>query len=92
MMAGHEQRVNLIVNRIVNHGRQLGRSLLLLVFYTTVFVTFVGRTVQWMVNAVKWTSLFARYTVSVFDFIYRHLHWGKRKSVAGGAREICPEL
>lgn len=92
MMAGHEQRVNQIVNRIVNHGRQLGRSLLLLVFYTTVFVTFVGRTVQWMVNAVKWTSLFARYTVSVFDFIYRHLHWGKRKSVAGGAREICPDL
>ena len=82
MMAGHDQRVNLIIN----HGRQLGRSLLLLAHYTTVFVAFVGRTVQWMVDAVKWTSLFARYTVSVFDSIYRHLHWGKRK----GARELCP--
>lgn len=83
IMAGHDQRVNLIINQ----GRQLGRSLLLLAHYTTVFVAFVGRTVQWMVDAVKWTSLFARYTVSVFDSIYRHLHWGKRKSVA---REICP--
>lgn len=81
-MAGHDQRVNLIINQ----GRQLGRSLMLLAHYTTVFVAFVGRTVQWMVDAVKWTSLFARYTVSVFDSIYRHLHWGKRK----GAREICP--
>lgn len=88
MMAGHDQRVN----RIINHGRQLGRSLLLLAHYTTVFVAFVGRTVGWMVDAVRWTSLFARYTVSVFDSIYRHLQWGKRKSVAGGggggAREI----
>lgn len=85
-MAGHDQRVNLIINR----GRQLGRSLMLLAHYTTVFVAFVGRTVQWVVDAVKWTSLFAHYTVSVFDSIYRHLHWGKRKSVAaGGGREIC---
>lgn len=84
-MARHDQRVNLIIN----HGRQLGRSLALLVHYATVFVAFVGRTVQWMVDAVKWTSLFARYTVSAFDSIYRHLHWGKRRSVAGGARELC---
>lgn len=91
IMAGHDQTVNLIIN----HGRQLGRSLILLVHYAAVFVAFVGRTVQWMVDAVKWTSLFARYTVSVFDSIYRHLHWGKRKGVAaaaagGGARDICP--
>lgn len=84
-MAGHDQRVNLIINR----GRQLGRSLLLLAHYTTVFVAFVGRSVQWMVEAVRWTGLFARYTVSAFDSIYRHLHWGKRKSVTGGGREIC---
>lgn len=84
-MARHDQRVNLIIN----HGRQLGRSLALLVHYATVFVAFVGRTVQWMVDAVKWTSLFARYTVSAFDSIYRHLHWGNRRSVAGGARELC---
>ncbi|KAK9525796.1 hypothetical protein VZT92_016476 [Zoarces viviparus] len=85
-MAGHDQGVN----RIINQGRQLGRSLLLLVHYTAVFVAFAGRSVQWMVAAVRWTTLFARYTVSVFDSIYRHLHWGKRKSAAGGAREICP--
>lgn len=83
-MAGHDQ-----VNLIINHGRQLGRSLVLLAHYTTVFVAFVGRTVQWMVDAVKWTSLLARYTVSVFDSIYRHLHRGKRRSVAGGTRELC---
>lgn len=84
-MAGHDQRVNLIINR----GRQLGRSLLLLAHYVTVFVAFVGRFVQWMVDAVKWTSLFTRYTVSVFDSIHRHLHWGKRKDVANGGRELC---
>lgn len=84
IMATHDQRVNLLINR----GKQLGRSLLLLAHYTTVFVAFVGRSVQWMVDAVRWTSLFARYTASVFDSVYRHLHWGKRKSV--GAREICP--
>lgn len=85
-MTGHDQRVNLIINQ----GRQLGRNLMLLAYYTTVFVAFVGRTVQWMVDAVKWTSLFARYTVSVFDSIHRHLHWGRRKGVAGGAKELCP--
>lgn len=85
-MTGHDQRVNLIIN----HGRQLGRNLMLLAYYTTVFVAFVGRTVQWMVDAVKWTSLFARYTVSAFDSIYRHLHWGRRKGVTGGAKELCP--
>lgn len=84
-MAGHDDRVNLIIN----HGRQLGRSLLLLAHYTTAFMAFVGRTVQWMVDAVKWTTLFARYTVAAFDSVYRHLHWKKRKSV-GGARELCP--
>lgn len=85
MMVVNDQRLNLIINR----GRQLGRSLVLLAYYTTVFVAFVGRTVQWVVDAVKWTSLFAHYTVSVFDSMYRHLHWGSRKSLAGGARKLC---
>lgn len=80
-MGVHEQRVNLIIN----HCRQLGRSLLLLAHYTTVFVAFLGRTVLWVVEAVRWTTLFARYTVSVFDSIYRHLLWWRRR----GAREIC---
>lgn len=85
-MAGHDQRVNLIIN----HGRQLGRSLLLLAHYTTVFVAFVGRTVQWMVDAMKWTSIFARNTASLFDSIGKHLHRLMRKSVvAGGREQIC---
>lgn len=82
-MAVHDKRVSLIINQ----GRQLGRSLLLLAHYISVFVAFVGHGVQWMVGAVRWTSLFARYTVSVFDSIYRHLQWGRRRSTA---REICP--
>lgn len=86
MMAGHEQRVKLIIN----HGKQLGRSLLLLAYYTTVFVGFVGRFAQWMVRAVKWTSMFARYTTSAFDFIYTHLHWGKRRGINAGTKELCP--
>lgn len=85
MMAGREQRVN----QIFHQGRQLGRSLLLLVHYTTVVVAFAGRSVQWMVGAVKWTTLFARCTVSVFDSIYRHMPRGKRNGVAGGAGEVC---
>lgn len=88
MMIGHKRRVN----QIINHGRQIGRSLMLLVHYTSVFVAFAGRSVQWMVDAVRWTTLFARYTVSVFDSIYRHLHRGKKTSVAGGASEISPRL
>lgn len=81
-MAVHDPRVNLLIN----HWRQLGRNLLLLCHYTTVFVAFVGRTVRWMVEAVRWTCLFARYTTSMFDSIFRLLHWGKRKSVRG----VCP--
>ncbi|AWO98174.1 Hypothetical protein SMAX5B_010660 [Scophthalmus maximus] len=83
-MVVHDQRVNLIIN----HGRQLGRSLLLLAHYATTFVVFVGRTVQWLVDAVKWTSLFARYTTSAFDSVYRHLRWGKRRKREAG--DICP--
>nr|XP_020472454.1 LOW QUALITY PROTEIN: guanylyl cyclase-activating protein 1-like [Monopterus albus] len=71
---------------IINHGRQLGRSLLLLAHYTTVFLAFVGRTVQWMVDAVKWTSMFSRYTVSLFDSIYKRLHSGKRSRVPGAEK------
>lgn len=80
-MAVHDKRVTLIIN----NGRQLGRSLLLLAHHITVFVAFVGRTVQWTAEVGKWTSLFARYTVSAFDSIYRHLPWGRRRSVAAGA-------
>ncbi|KAM3587765.1 uncharacterized protein V6R79_013711 [Siganus canaliculatus] len=84
-MAGHDQRVALIINQ----GRQLGRSLLLLLHYTTVFVAFVGRSVQWMVDAVKWTTLFARYTAAAFDSVYRSLHRGRGNAVTAGGRDVC---
>lgn len=84
-MAVHDQRVSLIINQ----GRQLGRSLVLLARYTMVFVAFVGRTVQWMAHVVEWTGVFGRYTLSVFDSVYRLVLWGKRKSIAGGAKELC---
>lgn len=79
-MGGHDQ-----VHLIINQGRQLGRSVLLLVHYITVFVAFVGRFVHWIVEVVRWTTLFTRYTVSVFDSIYRHLLWWNRR---GGVREL----
>lgn len=84
-MAVHDQRVNLIINQ----GRQLGRSLVLLAYYTTVFVAFMGRSLQWIAHAVEWTNVFGRYTLSAFDSVYRLVLWGKRKSIAGGARELC---
>ncbi|KAK6314711.1 hypothetical protein J4Q44_G00142400 [Coregonus suidteri] len=88
MGPGHDPRVNLIIN----NGRQLARSLLLLAHYTTVFVTFVSRSVNWFVQMLKWTTLFARYTASVFDSVYRHLHWWRRRGGGGVAKQICPSL
>lgn len=82
-MPRRDQRVKLIVN----HGKQLGRTLLLLAHYTTQFGEFVGRFVQGILAAMKWTNLFARTTASVFDFIYQHLHRGRRRTV--GTKEIC---
>lgn len=84
-MGTHDQRVNLIVNR----GRQLGRSLMLLAYHVSVFAVFVARSVRWVVEALRWLSLFARYTTSMFDSIYRLLHWGRRKS-GPEVKEVCP--
>lgn len=82
-MATHGQRLNLIVNQC----RQLGRSLLLLAHHISVFAAFGGRSVRWVVEALRWLCLFAGYTTSMFDSIYRLLHWGRRKS-APGVREV----
>ena len=70
------------VTQVVNHCRQLGRSLLLLAHYTTVFVTFMVRSVEWMTEAMRWTQLFAENTVSVFDSVYNYLTRGKRGAMA----------
>lgn len=86
-MAVRDQRVNLIINQ----GKQLGKNILLLAHYTTVFAAFVGRFVECVVGAIKWTSTFAHYTSSAFDFIYRRLQRGRRRRVAAGAKEGTPD-
>ena len=85
-MVGHDLRVNVIIN----HGRQLGRNLLLLAHYTTVFVAFVARSVKWMVEVVKWTTMLAQYTASAFDSVYRHLLWWRRRGGGGTVKDVCP--
>ena len=69
------------VTLVVNHCRQLGRSLLL-AHYTTVFVAFMVRSVEWMTEAMRWTTLCAQNTVSVFDSVYNYLTRGKRGGMA----------
>ncbi|CAL8318816.1 unnamed protein product [Lota lota] len=83
VMGIHKHSVTLVVN----HCRQLGRSVLLLAHYTTVFVAFMVRCVEWMTEAMRWTTLFAQHTVSVFDSVYNYLTWGKR---GGVAQEVYP--
>lgn len=72
---GHDLRVN----AIVNYGRQLGRSLLILAHYATVFVSFISHSVNCFVGVFKWTSMFARYTVAAFESIHRGLDWWTRR-------------
>lgn len=72
---GHDLKVNMIVNYV----RQLGRSLLLLAHYTTVFVSVVSRSVNCFVEGFKWISMFARYTVAVFESVHRSLNWWTRR-------------
>lgn len=86
-MAVRDQRVN----QIINQGKQLGKNILLLAHYTTVFAVFVGRFVECIVGAIKWTTTFTHYTASAFDFIYRHLQRGQRRRAAAGAREMTPD-
>lgn len=66
-------------NMIINYGKQLGRSLVLLAHYITVFVSFVSRSVNCFAEVIKWTLMFARYTVAVFDSVHRSLHWWTRR-------------
>lgn len=71
--------LDLRINLLVNYGKQLGRSLLLLAHYTTVFAQFLSSSVRCMVAVAKWTSLFARCTTEAFGSVYRHLNrWGKK--------------
>lgn len=75
VMGVHKHSVTLVVN----HCRQLGRSLLLLAHYTTVFVAFMVRSVEWIAEAMRWTTLFAQQTASVLDSIYNYVTWGRRR-------------
>lgn len=80
MVQNRMGRYDLKLNMIINYGKQLGRSLVLLVHYITVFVSFVSRSVNCFAEVIKWMSVFARYTVAVFDYLYRSLHWCRRRS------------
>lgn len=83
-MGGYDSRVNLFIR----YWKQLARSLFLLAHYTTVFVSFVGRSVNCVMAFVRWTVLFAHCTVSIFDAVYKHLKWWGRAG-SGVAVEIC---
>lgn len=83
-MGGHDLKLNMIIN----YGKQLGRSLLLLAHYATVFVSFVSRSVNFFVEVIKWTSTFARCTVAVFESIHRSLHWLTRRRSSGTSIEM----
>jgi len=74
-MGGHDLKLNMIIN----YGKQLGRSLLLLAHYAAVFVSFVSRSVNFFVEVIKWMSMIARCTVGVFESIHRSLHWLTRR-------------
>lgn len=74
-MGGHDLKFNMIIN----YGKQLGRSLLLLAHYATLFVVFVSRSVNGFVEVIKWMSMFARCTVAVFESIHRSLNWWTRR-------------
>lgn len=76
---------------LLNYGKQLARSfvvlahsLALLAHYTTLFVGCVSRSVRCFVEVVRWTALLARFTVSTFESVHRHLYrWaGRRYNVA----------
>jgi len=69
------------VTLVVNHCRQVGRSLLLLAHYTSVFVAFVARAAEWVAGATRWTTLFTERAASAFDALHRYLTWGNGRGV-----------
>lgn len=79
MVQNRMRQHDLKLNMIINYGKQLGRSLVLLAHYITVFVSFVSRSVNCFAEVIKWMSVFARYTVAVFDSLHRSLHWWTRR-------------
>lgn len=82
-MRGLDCRVNLIVQ----YGKQLARSLLLLAHYVTVFVSFTSRSVGWVVEAIRWTTVSVECIASVFNAVHRNLSRLSRRC-AGTAMEI----
>lgn len=81
---GHDLRVK----AIINHGKQLGRSFLMLVHFITVFVCFVSHSVNCFVGVLKWTSMFARYTVALFESIHRSLDWWTTRRRRGAMKKM----
>lgn len=81
---GHDLRVK----AIINHGKQLGRSFLMLVHFITVFVCFVSHSVNCFVGVLKWTSMFARYTVALFESIHRRLDWWTTRRRRGAMKKM----
>lgn len=68
-MRGLDCRVNLIVQ----YGKRLGRSLLLLAHYVTVLVSFTSRSVGWFVEVIRWTVLSVQCVASLFNAVHRNL-------------------
>ncbi|TTN49602.1 hypothetical protein Baya_15910 [Bagarius yarrelli] len=73
MNQGRMRALDCSVNLIIQHGKQLVRSLLLLAHYTTVLVSFTSRSVGWFVEVVRWTVLSVQYVASMFDALHRIL-------------------
>lgn len=72
---------------MVQYGKQLARSLLLLAHYMAVFVSFTSRSVGWFLEAVRWTVLSVQCVASAFDALHRNLSRLSRRR-SGTAVEI----
>ncbi|KAJ8393426.1 hypothetical protein AAFF_G00061480 [Aldrovandia affinis] len=77
-------------NLLVNNGKQLARSLMVLAHCLAEFVNFFARSVSGVVALARWVALSAQYVVSVCDSAYRHLRWWDQRGGGGAALHICP--
>lgn len=87
MNQGRMRALDCSVNLIIQHGKQLVRSLLLLAHYTTVFVSFTSRSVGWFVEVVRWTVLSVQCVASVFDALHRNLRRLSRRRTGTEVKE-----